>query len=398
MKVAVLFKGSYDDPKGYFNSVRNRIKYLSQIADFRIDVYLIQVFEPWYIRFLRGTKRVKKVDSVFIDGLRYKISRVPFSLIDYLLRNKLNYRELISESRLRKIARTFSHHDLIVAHSLECAIVASRAHFLYNIPYFVTWHGCDINNDPFINRFTRIATVKVLREATKNFFVSKALFEASDKLVKEISKAVLYNGVSDEFTAYPVYRKELLKIKHNVPGIKVVAFVGGIVEEKNIFSLPGIFKNISSFRDVVFWIIGDGKYRKSLEKQCISMNLNVRFFGNQSPALIPELMNCIDVLILPSYREGMPLVIVEALACGCAVFGSRVGGIPEAIGIENTFELNDDFENNLSAAVTEFLATGKMRNQTFDREKYSWKASAQSELAEINNVLVRDSPSPLGRV
>jgi teichuronic acid biosynthesis glycosyltransferase TuaC len=268
--------------------------------------------------------------------------------------------------------------------------VANRAHFLYNIPYFVTWHGCDINNDPFVNRFTRIATVKVLKEAAKNFFVSRALFEASDKLAKEICKAVLYNGVSDEFTTYPVHRKELLKIKHNVQRKKVVAFVGGIVEEKNIFSLPGIFKNISSFRNVVFWIIGDGKYRKSLEKQCISMNLNVRFSGNQPPALIPELMNCIDVLILPSYREGLPLVVVEALACGCAVFGSRVGGIPEVIGIDNTFELNDHFENNLSEAVTEFLETGKMRNQTFDREKYSWRASAKSELAEINSVLRRD--------
>ena len=47
-----------------------------------------------------------------------------------------------------------------------------------------------------------------------------------------------------------------------------------------------------------------------------------------------------DVLILPSINEGLPLTVVEGLACGCNVVGSLVGGIPEVIGEDNCVDLN----------------------------------------------------------
>lgn len=387
MKVAIIFNGDYQDQKGYFNSVRNRVKHLLQIADFTIDVYLMQVYEPYIVRLMRGTKKQNKVDEVFLDGMKYNIIWIPFSLIDYILRVKLRYKELISSIYFRRFTSLFSNYDLILAHSLDCAKVACRANKLYDIPYFVTWHGCDINTEPFLNRYTRMSTVKILNEATRNFFVSNALMEVSDKLVKKDNKAVLYNGVSCEFSNYPIHQKEQLKIKFNVQGKKVVAFVGGIVEEKNVFVLPEIFKNISSYENVVFWIIGDGKYRKALEGSCKSMSVDVTFLGNQSSSEIPDLMNCIDVLILPSFREGLPLVVIEGLACGCAVFGSRVGGIPEAIGNEHTFELHDDFKFNISNAVLEFLSNGKHSIQKLDTSKFSWSTTAQIELLEITKVL-----------
>jgi glycosyltransferase involved in cell wall biosynthesis len=387
MKVAILFKGDYNDQKGYFNSVRNRIKHLSQIADFTIGIYMIQVYEPFIVRLLRGTKKQKKITSFYLDDLKYNNLWVPFSLIDYILKVKINFKELFSPIFYKRFSSNFSDYDLILAHSLECGIVASNAHKSNKIPYFVTWHGCDINNEPFINNYTKAQTVKILKEAAKNYFVSKALLEVSDRLIKTDSKVVLYNGVSDEFTVYPVHKKNSLRLKYNVDGKKVVAFIGGLVIEKNVLVLPQIFKNISSVNDVTFWIIGDGKYRKELETECKSSNLDVRFFGNQPPSEIPDLLNCIDVLILTSLREGLPLVVVEALACGCRVFASRVGGIAEAIGIQNTFDLNNDFENKISKAIIESLTKVSGNNQTLDTTKFSWKASAQIELFEINKLL-----------
>jgi hypothetical protein len=75
------------------------------------------------------------------------------------------------------------------------------------------------------------------------------------------------------------------------------------------------------------------------------------------------------------------------LACGCRVFASRVGGIAEAIGIQNTFDLNNDFENKISKAIIESLTKVSGNNQTLDTTKFSWKASAQIELFEINKLL-----------
>ena len=71
----------------------------------------------------------------------------------------------------------------------------------------------------------------------------------------------------------------------------------------------------------------------------------IRFFGNQPSPAMPDIMNCIDVLVLPSLNEGLPLVCAEALSCGAAVVGSDVGGIAEVIGSENVVPLVSPYDN-----------------------------------------------------
>ena len=68
-----------------------------------------------------------------------------------------------------------------------------------------------------------------------------------------------------------------------------------------------------------------------------------------------DLLNSIDVLVLPSINEGLPLITVEALACGANVVGSRVGGIPESIGEDNAFALGDSFVDAISDRIVEML-------------------------------------------
>ena len=63
-------------------------------------------------------------------------------------------------------------------------------------------------------------------------------------------------------------------------------------------------------------------------------------------------MNTMDVMILPSKREGFGCVVTEANACGAAVVGSNAGGIPEAIGIEeNVVNDGEGFEERSAKRV-----------------------------------------------
>ena len=71
----------------------------------------------------------------------------------------------------------------------------------------------------------------------------------------------------------------------------------------------------------------------------------ISFFGNQPSPAMPDIMNCIDVLVLPSLNEGLPLVCAEAISCGAAVVGSDVGGIAEVIGSENVVPLVSHSDN-----------------------------------------------------
>jgi glycosyltransferase involved in cell wall biosynthesis len=53
--------------------------------------------------------------------------------------------------------------------------------------------------------------------------------------------------------------------------------------------------------------------------------------GRVAPEEVPQYLQAADFLVLPSYSEGMPQAILEAMNCGLAVVATRVGGIPEAV-------------------------------------------------------------------
>ena len=62
-------------------------------------------------------------------------------------------------------------------------------------------------------------------------------------------------------------------------------------------------------------------------------------------------MRGIDALIIPSRNEGLPLVLLEALATGVPVIASRVGGIPEVLDESYLVEQGDDFAGRFASAV-----------------------------------------------
>ena len=83
-------------------------------------------------------------------------------------------------------------------------------------------------------------------------------------------------------------------------------------------------------------IVGDGVIRKDLEAQARDLGIgeNVVFLGHREDTL--ELMQALDIFVLPSLSEGIPMALLEAMAASRAVVASRVGGIPETVddGVE----------------------------------------------------------------
>ena len=141
----------------------------------------------------------------------------------------------------------------------------------------------------------------------------------------------------------------------------------------------------------------------------------ISFFGNQPSSVMPDIMNCIDVLVLPSLNEGLPLVCAEALSCGAAVVGSDVGGIAEVIGSDNVVPLvspndadafpgspsgplictghemdnsgrpyDDSFVNGMAEKVVAALM-GQSPSQTLPAD-ISWARTAALELAALKSL------------
>ena len=114
------------------------------------------------------------------------------------------------------------------------------------------------------------------------------------------------------------------------------------------------------------------------------VGITCKFWGNLQPEDMPDIMNCIDVLVLPSKNESFGMVLVEAMACGANAVGSNVGGIPEVIGRTNCFDLDSDFTANISARIVEML-THKV--EQIVNPEFDWNRTAQMETIFFTEII-----------
>lgn len=114
------------------------------------------------------------------------------------------------------------------------------------------------------------------------------------------------------------------------------AFVMGVVARLDYikghpFLLEALHHVRKIYSNFICLLIGDGEYRAHLEGLVQKYNLqqHVKFLGFRDD--IPSILNRLDLFILPSLSEGLPNVILEAMAAQVPVIASAVGGIPEII-------------------------------------------------------------------
>ena len=411
MRLAVIFESSPFDRKGLFNAVHNRVKHLLETGECTVDVFCVHSRDNAFTRRVRHTPIVPSVDEVSIDGITYRLLWYRFSILDNVLLEKLHVRPLLFRRFMAAHVDLLEGYDAVVAHSFCGGLFALMAHEKFGVPYYVTWHGSDVHTHPWRVPVILEDTRAVMESARCNFFVSKALMTASDKITLRASKEVLYNGVSEDFVKYSSADRAAVRERYGLtPEDKVVAFVGNLHAVKNVLSLPAIFAEVAKRYDasLKFWIVGDGKLKAQLESAfslsfrpndpslsfrpndpSLSFRPNevsgeISFFGNQPSPAMPDIMNCIDVLVLPSLNEGLPLVCAEALSCGASVVGSDVGGVAEVIGKDNVVPLGDSFVTGMADKIVSFL-DAKSPSQTLP-SAISWSLTAAQELAALKSL------------
>lgn len=390
LKLAVIFESSPFDRKGLFNAVHNRIRHLVATGECEVDVFCVHSRDTAFTRRVRHTSEVPHIDEVTIEGIRYRLLWYRFSIIDHLTVSRLHRVPFFFTRFLRRNLSLFRGYDRIIAHSLTGGLFAREIAAQYSIPYFITWHGSDVHTHPWRNPLILKHTRSVMEGASCNFFVSGALMAESERITSEAKKDVLYNGVSDSFGSFPPDIRKRFRMAAGVnEEEKVVAFVGNLVPVKNVSSLYSVFSKVRQMYSgpVSFWIVGDGKLRSAVERDFASdPSLKVRFWGNVDAEEMPDVMNCVDVLVLPSRNEGLPLVCAEALVCGANVVGSRVGGIPEIIGNDYTVPHSDTFAEDMASMVASLLNEPVRQRLP---EHISWPVTASKELSYLKSDTVR---------
>jgi glycosyltransferase involved in cell wall biosynthesis len=123
----------------------------------------------------------------------------------------------------------------------------------------------------------------------------------------------------------------LLGLKDNE---KLVLYVGRLVPVKNVVSLLLAFSEVrKNVRGVRLLLVGKGEEGGRLMEVAVTAKIGqvTRFMGEVDPLDVPKYMVAADIFVLPSLSEGIPSVILEALAAGAPILASNVGGIPELV-------------------------------------------------------------------
>ena len=112
----------------------------------------------------------------------------------------------------------------------------------------------------------------------------------------------------------------------------LVGSVGRLTTQKGFtYLLEAVPQVLNSFPDVHFVIIGEGELRAELEEQSRHLGIEdrVMFLGSRTD--VPSLLRQMDLFVLPSLWEGLPTVIMEAMACGVPVIATDIPGTNEIV-------------------------------------------------------------------
>lgn len=283
--------------------------------------------------------------------------------------------------------------DLIDAHYFyPDGVAAVKLARRFNKPIVITARGADVNRIPEF-AIPRRQILSAARQAAAIITVSRALKNSLVELGADQEKITsLRNGVDLDRFAPTDRNKARSEINDVGAGRKHIWLaVGHLIERKGMrFAIEALIEA----SDVALLIAGTGPEEARLRSLAISCGVadRVHFLGHVEHDDLPMYFSAADVLVLPAGSEGMPNVVLEAMACGTAVIATAVGGIPEVVQEPIVGSLmRDRTAAAVMAAWQAVCEYGIDQEQRDARRSYaqhfSWSETTMGQLALFHHIL-----------
>lgn len=207
--------------------------------------------------------------------------------------------------------------------------------------------------------------------------------------LRENRVEMIYNGV-DTTQFYP---PESRPAKASIVGI-----VCALRPEKNLPLLQQAFAKVhASHPELRLVIVGSGAELKSLQENAARLDISGHTDFIPATPDVPYWLRKMDIFVLPSYSEAFSNSMLEAMACGCAVVGSRVGGMPELTGPNEERGLlfasgdADELANQLKRMITNDTLRRDLgaKAAKFAKESLSIEIAAQRTGAMYQRLLAK---------
>ena len=168
-----------------------------------------------------------------------------------------------------------------------------------------------------------------------------------------------------------------------------ICFVGRLDKEKNL----GALLEAANGLEVELVLVGSGPLMPHLKEAVRQNGLRANFLGNVPNHELPEIFNSSQVFVLPSFIEGHPKSLIEAMSCGLAVLGTNVPGIRDVLMHRRTGYLCGTEPGAIRAALLELLRDEELRNQLgksareYVLQHYTLDSVVERELALLRELV-----------
>lgn len=255
------------------------------------------------------------------------------------------------------------------------------------LPYVVRFGGGDIPG--FQNRFKVI--YKILAPFVRGIWKnadglvanSEGLYQLANEFYSKRKIDVITNGVDDEYFCPQKEEKKYIDI----------LFVSRLIERKGVqYIIPKLdYINERTKENIRFTIVGDGPYKDVLLNLANRNNNKeiIEFVGQKNKTDILKYYQKADIFVLPSKKEGMPNVVLEAMACGLPIIMSNCEGSKELV-VENGFvaeiEKIPDLLIRLCNNEEERVNMG-INSRKRIQELFSWDIIVEKYIKKMEDVL-----------
>ena len=296
-----------------------------------------------------GISAVIQYWSKYIEGLRYYPSFKEGNFLIKILWYLYAYIKLFLVFLFDRRVKILHSHTAAGSDFRRTASFVNLAKF-FGKKVIIHSHASmfkDFYNNSTLKRREGILTI--LNKSDRLIVLSESWREWFVRIGVEENKIVILHNITD----YPV----LIDMEKSDTKLKLL-FLGEIGKRKGVFDLiKAVVDHRDELKDKIELRIGGNKQEDIIRKSIKDNKLSdfVFFEGFVTGEKKITLLNWADLYILPSYNEGLPISILEAMSYGMPIISTPVGGIPEVVDNNNGVLVPPGCADKIFAAINKYI-------------------------------------------
>lgn len=325
------------------------------------------------------------IEIVEVPAKRSKPDSSSFvEMLDYLFKGYKKTKELVKETK-----SSDKPYDVAVAFfAIPSGPIGYMLKKKYKIPYVIRFGGGDIpgaqKRFDTVYKILRPAIRAIWRNSDARITNSEGLKQRASNYYKECKYEIIPNGVDTvRFTP---------KEKPNNSTLNIL-FVSRLIEGKGLQYVIPHLKDIAGKADknIKLTVVGDGPYKNKLIQLSEQYGVTdiIDFKGKKQGEELASLYREGDIFILPSEREGMPNVVLEAMASGLPIVMTPVQGSTELIDGNGFISDIDNFSDRIIELILDDNLRLSMGQKSRERAEkmFSWDNTVSGYISIMESII-----------